>query len=428
MDTRTFQIAEGVRCTEVIDPRQRTCLLELHFLCPHTPARAPYHAMLGELLTVSCAAHPDPTEVSRILDHLYAAELCGEVSKIGNAADLCFSVCWLDDRFTPDRETVTAQVTGLLTACLTAPNLTETAQGLGFSTACFEAARKNLLRAIANSHADPVTDTVNCAAELTFPDAPAALSAFGAKKDTQSADPCTACQLWQEICRTAPVEIIAVLPEESSLVPGTLREIFGKIAPVRTPVPPQVFTAPEEPAHPFHRRKQRAFPQSCLVQTYGFRGEQPHADSRYLLAEVLGGESESLLFLNLREKEGLCYSCDASYSRSTGTLWVVTSAEPGNIPRAEEGIAAQIQKLKDGDFPESILHSAKMSLAYGLAEDADSAEGLAEQVFLSLLYGDCRSFQQCRDDLLAVTAGEIKAAANSLYLHTSFITEPKTNS
>lgn len=60
----------------------------------------------------------------------------------------------------------------------------------------------------------------------------------------------------------------------------------------------------------------------------------------------------SKLFVNVREKESLCYYCSARYDVYKGTMLIDCGVEPENTERAKQAILEQVSLLQAGSFTE----------------------------------------------------------------------------
>ena len=84
-------IGNGIRYTEIHDPKFRSCLLTIQFHVPRNAQTAPVHALLPDLLTASSADYPSVNAMTLRLESLYAADFLAKVSLCGDGAVLDFT-------------------------------------------------------------------------------------------------------------------------------------------------------------------------------------------------------------------------------------------------------------------------------------------------------------------------------------------------
>ncbi len=101
--------------------------------------------------------------------------------------------------------------------------------------------------------------------------------------------------------------------------------------------------------------------QASLVMSYQ-TNRSIEDDTYYALrlgSLILGQLPTSLLFQEVREKASLCYSISSSIVAFNGLMLITTSLDERNIARAIDLITKQVQRLKHGDFEESLIEGAK---------------------------------------------------------------------
>ena len=405
-------IGNGIRYTEICDPKFRSCMLLLRFYMPRDAQTAPVHALLTDQLTASSAAYPGLSALSRRLDALYAADFSGRLMLCGDAAALSFSASWLDDRFALEQEDLTGEMLELVTGCLLKPNLTDG----GFSEPEFSLCRQNLLDDIDCERNDKRLYAMQRAAALSFEGEPAALPPFGERQYAEAITPQQAYAVWTQILRTAPIDVVCILPSAKP-VRAALEAAFSQIP--RSPVP-----APLQAVSPLREVPQRceeriSMNQSKLVMTYKFRGIAP--DVLRMLNSILGGINNSLLFLNVREARSLCYYCLSSYSLLKGILSIDCGVQSTDLPAAEAAVSEQIALLRRGEFPESMLREAVLDYQGRAAVRENTNSGTAGRIADGQMLGDTRSPDEIAAAFSQITRAQIAEAARQLVPDTVYI-------
>lgn len=412
MQIRTSEIAGGVRCTDILDSRFRGCLLTLHFALPREEKTAPVHALLTDLLTGSSADYPAPGALNEKLDSLYAADFPGSLTLCGDAADLYFSASWLDDAYALNGEPLTDEVLSLVTGCLFRPHLKDGA----FDAERFRICRQNLLDDIDAAVNDKRAYALRRAAETAFAGEPAAIPPQGTRPFAESVTAADCAALWQEILRTAPVDLIAVLPQEKPLLMQRLTEAFSGI---RREPRPVSFSAPSPPrVQTEYRTEEMDMIQSRIVMTYLY--DRADRMAMTLLCRMLSGTGSSLLFANVREKEGLCYDCSASFSAAKHALVIECGVRPGMEQAAEAAIDAQIAAVRQGAFPAELPEECRLAEAFSAAAAQDSSGGIARAAAACHRAGLAYDPAEWLRQLNSVTPAQIAEAAGKLRLASVF--------
>ena len=135
-----------------------------------------------------------------------------------------------------------------------------------------------------------------------------------------------------------------------------------------------------------------------------------------LLSVLVGSSMSSRLFMELRERQGLCYDVNSyvSHFLDTGSFSVYAAVDPTNAVRAVEALMAELKRLAEG-VPEEELHKAR-ELAKGRLllrmEDTRSVSGwLGGQ---DILTGEIESPEEVVARLDAVTPADVARVVTNL--------------
>jgi predicted Zn-dependent peptidase len=139
-----------------------------------------------------------------------------------------------------------------------------------------------------------------------------------------------------------------------------------------------------------------------------------------LFNELLGTSPVSKLFMNVRERLSLCYSCNSVYNIYKGTLTVSCGLDNENRARAEEEILRQIRAIADGEITDEEWLAAKKSLQNAYRQLEDSPAALESFYFGRALAGVKSSPEACRAGFAAVEREDVIAVAKRLCPDTVF--------
>ncbi|MCF0258849.1 MAG: insulinase family protein [Erysipelotrichaceae bacterium] len=162
-------------------------------------------------------------------------------------------------------------------------------------------------------------------------------------------------------------------------------------------------------------------PSCSLVQVYrtGIGPRDPQAFALLAANSILGTSPMSLLFEEVREKHSLCYQISSSLIRFDGALIVSTGTQQKNLEEVRRLIAEQIERLKKGDFDDSLLRSAKMDLQDSILSQQDHPSSLLAQAFLNSFLKRPMTSQEMIDAIGVLTRQDIMEAAAGIELLSS---------
>lgn len=192
------------------------------------------------------------------------------------------------------------------------------------------------------------------------------------------------------------------------------------VSEILEPLPPGPKTIkPFLPAPP-HGEAELVFEQRTTSQTHvslGLPGPDVFSPDRHaagLLQILLGGNSSSRLFQDLRERNGLCYNV-ATYSQSlldTGMINVSIGLDGKNLPECFRILARHFHALRSSPCRESELRRAK---EYVLGSSSMSLERTGSQnsrIAQSLMvHGKVLDLREWRERILSVSPQDICLAA-----------------
>jgi predicted Zn-dependent peptidase len=190
------------------------------------------------------------------------------------------------------------------------------------------------------------------------------------------------------------------------------REAFGDLAPgAGGPALPPV------PARPAVARIAEARPTEQTQVVVGWLAPpvgHPDFGPLRVLDSVLGGGMSSRLFNALREREGLAYAVGSYYpSRRAGSRLVAQiGTAPANATRAEQGILAEAERLRQEPVAGEELDRAKAQLTGGFELDlrTNARQALYRGLFESLGVGH-GFVSRYRELVEAVTPADVQRVA-----------------
>ncbi len=410
--------ANGVTFLSVDDDRFTTARLTVSFYLPLTEKTAGAYAMLPFLLRRGCRAFPDMTTFNRELDRLYGAHVSASVSRSGETQMLTLAMTSLDDRFALNGETVSARCAQLMLSLLFDPPL----ENGVFRAEDVEQERRCALEIIAAQINDKRRYAQMQCERLLCGNEPYAVSCYGTKETVGALTAAELTEAWRSMLKKAPMQIIYQGCGDAHKV----AQAFAARLTDRTPdVLPPVVTAEAKKA--VVEQVEKMDVNQCQL-VFGFRtqvqGTHPLTDAMRLACAILGGTPHSLLFLNVREKNSLCYYCFSGYDRQKGVLLIDSGVEENMLSRAREEIMKQLFALKNGEFDEEALENARLSVLDSLMAAQDSAYATAGWYSAQGNGSVLRSPEQVAQAVRAVTRQQVLDAAATIVPDCAYMLTP----
>lgn len=163
----------------------------------------------------------------------------------------------------------------------------------------------------------------------------------------------------------------------------------------------------------------------CIVGARAYDINDERRVPLSLLVNILGGPSaNSLLNVLLREKTGLSYNIEASYSpyNDCGFVAIYFSSEHDNADQCRELIARQIDLMRRETLSARRLSMAKKQFLAQMAISMENNESYMLGAGKSLLmHDDIDTLEEVYRKVAAVTAQQITDVANEIFSSTSML-------
>ncbi len=131
---------------------------------------------------------------------------------------------------------------------------------------------------------------------------------------------------------------------------------------------------------------------------------------------IFGGSGffNSKLFLNVREKEGLCYHIASDIDKFSGLIIVGCGIDAKEKERTMRIISEQLEEMKNGNISDFEMSYTKDTIEYSLKCINDSQMMMTEYKFGQLLKGTVYSFDEYMKNINEVTKEEVVAVAKKV--------------
>lgn len=147
-----------------------------------------------------------------------------------------------------------------------------------------------------------------------------------------------------------------------------------------------------------------------------------------LYNEILGGSSTSKLFINVRERKSLCYSCYSGINTGVGTMIIACGIKPENKDVALREIKSQIEHMKLGNISDEEITTAKKGIINSLNQMPDTSASLVASSFkYKLLANTDISIEDRKKQIMSLTKEDIVAFAQKVSICAVFFLTSNKN-
>ena len=406
----------GFRVCSYHTDRFKTGILSANLVVP-LAGNVAEKSLLPSLLCASCQEYPDLLSLNRKLAELYGAELTPSASKHGENLVLRITMTMIGDRFSLDGESISVECAKLLCKALFEPNVANGA----FRPDEVEREKRIRLDRIEALKSSKRAYAQKKMLELMCADEAYSLSILGEEDDIRALTPEQLYAAWQDLLKTAFVQLQVVGDLEVEPITALFREYFDKVED-RNVVRGKTVVIPS--AETVKRGvEEQDIAQSKLVMGFRCGMHEPFENYAAMrtFADLFGGGTYSRLFLNVREKQSLCYYCAARLTAAKGILTVQSGVETENAEKAETEILRQLDEMKAGGVTAEDLAKSQRSMEDFFLSVFDTPEELDGWLFSQVADDDFQTPEDLVADMKQVTVEQVIEMANNISLDTVFL-------
>ena len=411
----TYPLLPGITLRYMQARRFKQSCLSVQILRPMKKEEAAINALLPAVLLRGSENYPDLKCITERLDDLYGASIGTLVRRIGDYQSTGFYCGFMDDRFALEDDAILSPMLSFIGELLLRPLPGKD----GFDADFVESEKKNLISVIDSERADKRAYAAGQLLKLMGQNDSFGIPRLGEKEDVAAITPEQAWAHYKTILAESPIELFYAGFAPAQEVSRLLTDMFAPLQRDWHPLPPQkVFQA--SPAQ--DRCETMDIAQGKL--SMGFLTPITQNDPRFAAMQVcntvFGSGQTSKLFMEIREKQSLCYAIGSGYYGSKGVITVNAGIDFEQEQAVRQEILHQLQLCKDGCITEDELLSAKETLLSGLRAVYDSPGAIEGFFSTTAINGLNRTPETQADQIRAVTIQDVAAAAATITPHSTF--------
>ena len=411
-------IAPGVHLS--CDPASKfnRCRISIHFAFPAERKTATAHALLPLVMERGYADCPDMTRLTKKLAKLYGADLTVDARPMGCNHNLCVSVTGIKDAFALEGEALTAEYTKIALGAAFHPYLVDGC----FDPQAVSIEKQMLKKGLEDEINDKRIYCLHQANREFFGDSPAGVRQEGYLEEVDGLTPAMLTAAYRQMLRNANIELLVLGCGEAE-TEQVKQALLGELSHIgRAPLPLcENLAMPRQDAV----RRVECFDtvqaKLCMLFTLGVPMRPDQMAAVRLAMALYGGSVTSRLFLNVRERDHLCYYCSSSFQSFTGSMAVNSGVEHADVARAERAILKELADLCSGPITDEELEDCRLGLLSGMQGVEDTLGGIETWYYMEVLRGGpIQSPDEARAALCAVTKEDVRAILRALTLSVSY--------
>lgn len=412
MEPCQYTLQEGITYHHLPSTRFKTGYFSINFILPRDRQDVAYYALLPHVLRCGSRSYPNRRAIVKRLEALYGADIYARHFGRGDKQVISFSADFLDSAYLPPHENMdlTAETLLLLKDIVFSP-LRENGLFLREyvdteTRHCIETVRALINRK--QQYAIRRCMTLMCA------DEPAGIDINGTEEDFDNIDQDKLMQCYQHMLAYAQIEIFYIGSASPSAMCAMLPHFLSGYLCQRKTIP----------MHCIHQHPEKTREKTETANTtqgelvLGFRtgvgAQDADQPALSLFNEIYGGSPSSKLFLNVREKKSLCYSCFSAIDSMTGIMYVNAGIDIHKRDEVVAEVLLQLEKMRQNSISDEELYYAKQSIANGYRALYDSPEGLEDWYLRRILAGQPMVPEAALARIMALQKDDVAAVARKI--------------
>lgn len=420
-ENEKINLADGAELYCLSTDEYKRSRLDIFFTFPADKYKSPLFRLMLSVLFRGSVGFPTLTDMNRHLDFMYDSTVYWKDYHLGANHTYRISCTTLDKKYLPTKDAeldLMGETLKVIEDVLLNPIIEK--DGL-LSKKFFESEVDFAIDNLNIKLNSPKSYASIKCQQMLFGDDPAGISMDGTKKILRSYTRKDITEAREEFLRCANIAAFYVGTDNPVDISAKLKGIFENI-PDRAPVS----IIPKYPISPTeYEEKTEKF---SLVQgrlniglTCGSVVGDSDSAVMSVYNEILGGSSTSKLFMNVREKNSLCYYCSSGIDNCSGIMMIACGIKCENKDKALSEIKVQIEQMKAGHISDEEISFAKKGLLNALNQMPDSSSSLVVSAYkYKMLARKQMSIEERKKEIQNVSYEDIVAFAQKVTMCSVF--------
>lgn len=405
---KTINVSTNFNLHLIKSEKFKTDLINLYFLRPLTKEEATLNTLLTRILDRGTKKYSTSQVLNQYMDELYGMSLVSDVAKIGERQEVQIKVQY--PRSPIIGRSLMVEAVNLLWEVVYNPLVEEGK----FQQSIFDIEKEQLKQEIESRINDKTGYAIDRCFEHMCAEENYRFYGYG---DIEYLETVTNEQLYEHYCHVVEhsrMDIVVIGDFDFDTTESLILSTFKGVGEEVIEVPEEVVNVPIKELRYVEESMQ--IQQAKLV--IGYRDYTNRFDKAYyalqLFTLIWGGMPSSKLFMNLREKESLCYYVGTKIDKLKGIVYVVSGIDFHQKDRALEIIDLEFDKMCAGDFDDEELRMAKKAIVSSLRSVSDFPNSFANFCYNQYMLGDPVEIEHYVNCYEAVTREDIMEAGRRI--------------
>lgn len=412
---KKISLADNINLTLIPATKFKSNLVSIYIQRLLDKSEATKNALLPTVITSGSKKYQSVREISNKLDELYGSSIGCDISKRGERQVLSFKIISTNDKYLDEK--IFKDVIEFFNDIVNNPLVVDE----GFKQEYVDIEKKNLKDRIQAKINDKGRYALERCFEEMCEDELFSISEYGYEDEIDSITCQDLYNHYKEILTTSPIDIVVEGDFNEKEVSDIISENFVFKRDSIINIPREEYSKEVKEAKVIEEKMD--ITQGKLVMGYRSNIDYMDIDKYYALVvgcSVLGGGPHSKMFINIREKESLCYYIYSSVEKYKGILFISSGIETQNYEKTVELVKKQLESLKEGDITQEELDNSKSSLINSMKSLSDGIGGMSDFYFAQSMGKTNSTVQEIIDSIAKVKKEDIVEVIKDVKLDTVY--------
>ncbi len=417
MNCNQEKIREGITLHTIKTEKFKTNLLAVYLTTPLKRETVTLNALIPAILKRGSKNIKTSDEISKKLEEMYGASFDCGIDKIGDNQVLKFYLESINNEFLPINENLLKESIDKLLEIVFNPLL----ENNKFKEEYINSEKENLKQIIEGKIDNKAQYAFTRCIEEMYKNKPYGLYKYGYVEDLENINAENLYNQYQQLIKNCKIDIfisgninekiLEIVKENENIKKMNERQAQYIISGEKLDEQNEIKTIEDR----------LEISQGKLV--IGLNINEDTKQSRYIATvynAIFGGIPTSKMFQNVREKASLAYSASSSYLKHKNNIFIRCGIEVENYEKAVELIKQQLEEMKNGNFTEEEINSAKTNITATIKSIPDEQDTEITYYFGQELSEIKMAFEEYESNINSVTKQNIIDFASKVKINTIY--------
>ena len=418
-----ISLAPGVGLNIISDDRFKSEFFSISFITPLKSGENTVSYILPSLLLRGSQKYPKARDIGRALQECYDTELSGESYRMGNAKIIRFGMAFISEDYTdfPIRQ----RVFDLLNQIILHPLKEESSE---LCHAFTELEKNSVIDLIKTKINNKKSYAFSRCRDILLDGDDCGVSKHGTIKSAMELSPKAVTEFYNRMISDFSIEFFYEGPAGVEYIKSLIESTFGELIREKKTSPEALGGFIPAPTVPETCKTESSECEQTIL-CMGF--ETPHIDandfSARLFTEILSSSSVSRLFMNIREKRGLCYFCDYNTIAKKDRAIICAGLKYSKLSEAKQAILDEIHDISLGNISDYEFYAAKASLKNAYLGVNDSPHSIESWEIASLFLKEYLTPEDVIAKIEALEKSDVSRYAAQLKLKVVYVLKEESD-